>query len=184
MDRFLVSEDFRSTWNNLGVSTLDRKLSDHCPLVLKDGTTDFGPKPFRIFDTWLEEEAVQSLVFNAWKCPVSSVYPDCIFRDRLKNVKSALKTWSKNKVGKLDGEIDLLRAEVSKWEALAETENLETKNIVDRMIARKQWIEKKAEKSKMARQKSRIKWDIEGDANTRFFHASIRVELIRIAFVA
>lgn len=46
LDRFLVTEGFKSKWGNLAVVALDRKLSDHCPIVLKDLDVDFGPKPF------------------------------------------------------------------------------------------------------------------------------------------
>nr|GEZ00298.1 putative RNA-directed DNA polymerase, eukaryota [Tanacetum cinerariifolium] len=55
LDRLLVTEGFKSKWGNLAVLALDRKLSDHCPIVLKDLDVDFGPKPFRVFDIWLKE---------------------------------------------------------------------------------------------------------------------------------
>ena len=55
LDRFLMNEAFYSLWGNLSVVALDRKLSDHCPIVLKDIKMELGPKPFRFFDIWLEE---------------------------------------------------------------------------------------------------------------------------------
>ena len=48
LDRFLLNEDFNTLWGNLSVTALDRKLSDHCPIVLKDVDLDFVPKPFRV----------------------------------------------------------------------------------------------------------------------------------------
>ncbi|XP_071729251.1 uncharacterized protein [Rutidosis leptorrhynchoides] len=36
IDRFLVSEKFLYLWNNLTLVALERKESDHCPIVLKD----------------------------------------------------------------------------------------------------------------------------------------------------
>ena len=36
LDRFLLNEDFSNIWGNLSVVALDRKLSDHCPIVIKD----------------------------------------------------------------------------------------------------------------------------------------------------
>ncbi|GJW10071.1 transposon TX1 [Tanacetum coccineum] len=45
---------------------LDRKLSDHCHIVLKYMDLDFGPKPFRVFDIWLDEVDIDQVVVNAW----------------------------------------------------------------------------------------------------------------------
>ncbi|PWA80255.1 reverse transcriptase domain, Reverse transcriptase zinc-binding domain protein [Artemisia annua] len=59
LDRFLVTEGFKSKWGNLAVVALDRKLSDHVPIVLKDLDVDFGPKPFHVFDIWLKEVDIE-----------------------------------------------------------------------------------------------------------------------------
>ncbi|KAI3771839.1 hypothetical protein L6452_03008 [Arctium lappa] len=56
LDRFLTSNGFCMSWRNLGVKALDRKWSDHYPIMLHESNGGFGPKPFKIFDTWLEEE--------------------------------------------------------------------------------------------------------------------------------
>lgn len=88
--------------------SLDRKLSDHCLVVLKDIELDFGPKPFRFFDVWLQESDIEKVVSFAWALSVRSRRPDCIYRDKLKNVKSALKSWSMKRFGKLDDEINLV----------------------------------------------------------------------------
>ncbi|XP_071699377.1 uncharacterized protein [Rutidosis leptorrhynchoides] len=53
LDRFLVSENLVLQWPNLNVMVLDKKHTDHCPLILQDGNVDFGPKPFKVFDEWL-----------------------------------------------------------------------------------------------------------------------------------
>ncbi|XP_071694663.1 uncharacterized protein [Rutidosis leptorrhynchoides] len=40
--------------------------------------------------------------------------------------------------------------------------------------SRKQWLEKEAIKTKMLKQKARVRWILDGDENSRFFHALIR----------
>ncbi|GJR95546.1 retrovirus-related pol polyprotein from transposon TNT 1-94 [Tanacetum coccineum] len=59
LDWFLVSEEFKNKWSSLSAIALDRKLSDHCPIMLKDIDMDFGPKPFRVYDMWLEEVDIE-----------------------------------------------------------------------------------------------------------------------------
>lgn len=42
------------------------------------------------------------------------------------------------------------------------------------MDSRRRWLEKEYEHTQMLKQKARIKWDIEGDENTRYFHSIIK----------
>ncbi|PWA41586.1 hypothetical protein CTI12_AA459190 [Artemisia annua] len=53
IDRILVSHHFITKWPNAQVLALQRELSDHCPLVLKTHSVDFGPIPFKFFNSWL-----------------------------------------------------------------------------------------------------------------------------------
>ncbi|XP_071689438.1 uncharacterized protein [Rutidosis leptorrhynchoides] len=62
LDRFFVTDSFISLWKDLSVIALDRRDSDHCPLVLRDKIIDFGPKPFKIFDEWLSKEGVDRVI--------------------------------------------------------------------------------------------------------------------------
>ncbi|GKF40555.1 hypothetical protein Tco_0120616, partial [Tanacetum coccineum] len=41
---------------------LDRKESYHYQIVLKDIFVDFGPKPFRVFDIWLEDPGEEKII--------------------------------------------------------------------------------------------------------------------------
>nr|GEX79737.1 RNA-directed DNA polymerase, eukaryota, reverse transcriptase zinc-binding domain protein [Tanacetum cinerariifolium] len=45
----------------------ERKLSDHCSLVLMDKNIDFGPKPFHCFDAWMEEKECEDIVKYCWE---------------------------------------------------------------------------------------------------------------------
>ncbi|GJV60786.1 zf-CCHC domain-containing protein [Tanacetum coccineum] len=67
LDRFLLNDDFYSIWGNLSIIALDHKLSDHCPIVLKDVDLDFGPKPIRIFNIWMDESDFRHVTEEAWK---------------------------------------------------------------------------------------------------------------------
>ncbi|XP_071715131.1 uncharacterized protein [Rutidosis leptorrhynchoides] len=62
-----------------------------------------GPKPFRIFDVWLDEDDVEEVIKKAWYIEVPVIErKDCMFRNKLKNVKNGLKEWSKKKFNNLD----------------------------------------------------------------------------------
>ena len=43
IDRVLISDGWTRCWGMATLWVLPRKISDHCPLVLKSGNTDWGP---------------------------------------------------------------------------------------------------------------------------------------------
>ncbi|XP_071731820.1 uncharacterized protein [Rutidosis leptorrhynchoides] len=94
LDRFLISEETQLIWPNLSATTLDKHLSDHCSIILRNGSKDFGPKPTLVFNEWLRLEEAEKVIIEAWNIPATSVWPDCVFRDKLKNVKVSLKRHS------------------------------------------------------------------------------------------
>nr|GFC04632.1 RNA-directed DNA polymerase, eukaryota [Tanacetum cinerariifolium]GFC04634.1 RNA-directed DNA polymerase, eukaryota [Tanacetum cinerariifolium] len=49
LDRFLMSEGLLSVNPNFSAITLDRYLSDHRPIMLRESFHDYGPIPFRSF---------------------------------------------------------------------------------------------------------------------------------------
>ncbi|XP_071705231.1 uncharacterized protein [Rutidosis leptorrhynchoides] len=84
LDRFLVSDEFLSLWSDLKVTACDRKFSNHCPIALSNDDTDFGPKPFKIFDEWFNVEGIDSLIARSWEEPMDRNRKDCVFRNKLK----------------------------------------------------------------------------------------------------
>ncbi|XP_071688956.1 uncharacterized protein [Rutidosis leptorrhynchoides] len=141
LDRFLVCEKFINLWEDLSAIVMDRKFSDYCPILLRDKIVDFGPKPFKFFNEWLNVDGVDKVIKEAWNIEVK------------------------------DQEIKETKKRVDKWELLAENEILLEH---ERMECRKQWLSKERSKVNMLRQKSRIKWILEGDENSSYFHGIIR----------
>ncbi|XP_071704434.1 uncharacterized protein [Rutidosis leptorrhynchoides] len=113
---------------DLSVRVLDRKFSDHCPLLLRSKIIDYGPKPIKVFNSWINDKGAEEIVTSAWNVETNSCRPDINFRLKLKNVKLALKEWSKEKFGKLDVEIEKAKLEANAWEKIADSRELnETK---------------------------------------------------------
>ncbi|KAJ9553481.1 hypothetical protein OSB04_017526 [Centaurea solstitialis] len=174
LDRFLISTDFGTLWKGLGVRALDRKWSDHTPIMLFEDFRDFGPKPFKFFDSWLEEEEVSLIVQNAWLKEVASIKPDGIFRDKLKNVKNDIKEWAKKKFGKLDYELEKAKDEALKKELGGDNHGWDDSERERWVQARKKWLELEKRKVDMDRQKAKIKWATDGGENSKMFHIAIK----------
>ncbi|GJS22282.1 RNA-directed DNA polymerase, eukaryota [Tanacetum coccineum] len=54
LDRFLMTNGFLSAFPYISTLCLDRHLSDHRPILLKEIISDYGPTPFRFYHSWLE----------------------------------------------------------------------------------------------------------------------------------
>ncbi|GKD32133.1 RNA-directed DNA polymerase, eukaryota, partial [Tanacetum coccineum] len=139
LDRFLVTEGIISLYPSISALCLDRHLSDHRPILLREVLSDFGPTPFRFYQSWLRMEGFDSMVEHAW---LSFSHSDSML-------------WLGSEV--MAGHLSLLFVyglKINKGWILNEgcnVLNLEVKDLV---------------------QKSKIKWAIEGDENSKFFHVN------------
>ncbi|XP_071704398.1 uncharacterized protein [Rutidosis leptorrhynchoides] len=174
LDRYLVSENLFLQWPNLNVMVLDKKHTDHCPLILQDGNVDFGPKSVKVFDEWLKQEDSYDIIKSTWNKTNNNVKLDCIFRDKLKLVKQELKKWYSTSHGKLTTEIEELTSAVNDWEKIAELADLNEVQYNSWMKDKETLLQKEKTQIEMLNQKSRFKWVLEGDENSKFFHSYIR----------
>ncbi|GJU59167.1 hypothetical protein Tco_1236933 [Tanacetum coccineum] len=68
LDSFLVTEGIISLYPSISALCLDRHLSDHRPILLREVLSDFGPTPFRFYQSWLRMEGFDSMVEHAVVC--------------------------------------------------------------------------------------------------------------------
>ncbi|XP_071712627.1 uncharacterized protein [Rutidosis leptorrhynchoides] len=181
LNRFLVMNSFISLWEDLSIVALDQRLSDHCPILLRDKIIDYGPKPFKVFNAWFIEEKVDNIIRDVWNQVITGLRKYCIFRDKLKYVKLTLKSWSKNSFGGLDNEINDLKRQASGWELKAECNPLNDIDMACWLDYRWKWVEKERVKTSMLKQKARIQWMFKGDENSKFF-IQLSVEVKDVVF--
>ncbi|GJT80550.1 RNA-directed DNA polymerase, eukaryota [Tanacetum coccineum] len=68
LDRFLVTEGIISLYPSISALCLDRHLSDHRPILLREVSSDFGPTPFRFYQSWFQKKKLQDLksIIRLW----------------------------------------------------------------------------------------------------------------------
>ncbi|XP_071694631.1 uncharacterized protein [Rutidosis leptorrhynchoides] len=54
----------KAMWVLLG--DFNEKHKDHCPIMLKEGNVNFGPKPTKVFDEWLHHKEAPDVIKAAW----------------------------------------------------------------------------------------------------------------------
>nr|GEU62666.1 RNA-directed DNA polymerase, eukaryota [Tanacetum cinerariifolium] len=62
LDRYLILEGVLDLFPHLSFLCLDRHLSDHRPILLRETNYDYGPSPFWFFHSWFAMEDFNSFV--------------------------------------------------------------------------------------------------------------------------
>nr|GFB78539.1 RNA-directed DNA polymerase, eukaryota [Tanacetum cinerariifolium] len=64
LDRFLVSKGFTSLFPRTSAICLDKHLSDHRPILLREVITDYGASPFRFYHSWFKLNGFDDMTCN------------------------------------------------------------------------------------------------------------------------
>ncbi|GJT28707.1 RNA-directed DNA polymerase, eukaryota, partial [Tanacetum coccineum] len=171
LDRFLVSNNLFTYCPHISAITLDRFLSDHRPILLRETSFDYGPVPFRFFQYWIEIDGFSKFIEDTWNlAPVSGTNALCVLISKMKFLKNRIREWINVSRVKTNGDIQCFKEELRVFDEVIDkgegsdtilTKRLELINDIKRI---------EQLKAKEMAQKSKIKWAIEGDENSRFFH--------------
>ena len=170
LDRFLVSESLLSVFPNLSAITLDRYLSDHRPIMLREMSYDYGPIPFRLFHYWFEIDGFEKIVVNSWSDEsVVESNPMLKLMYKLKLLKKNIRVWNGSRQS-FSNKKNTLKKDLRDVEMSIDKGNM-TEDILN---TRKNIIKEMNELEKLhgmeVAQKAKIKWAIEGDENSKYYH--------------
>ncbi|GJT66475.1 RNA-directed DNA polymerase, eukaryota [Tanacetum coccineum] len=141
LDLFLISESLLSLCPNISVVSLDRYLSDHRSILMRESYYDYGHVPFRFFHYWFDMEGFDKLVEESWKAaPVADTNAIIKMMKKLKYLKE--------NIHKGEGDEDVVNKRANVDRSLQELEKLQSVEVA---------------------QKAKIKWAIKGDENSNEF---------------
>lgn len=164
LDRFLVN----CKWLESGqwsVKSHCRLSSDHNPIQLACKYQSWGPKPFKGFNWWLQEEVVLKELDAFWE-KKRSEESNLNIKDLLKDVKKVFKSWNGKNKNCLQERMQSLTYKLDSFD----------KNGIwgpERDSVRKDLVDCFDKQTSMLKQKSRFKWIIQGDRNTKFYNQFI-----------
>ena len=99
LDRFLISPEWLSKWSASSQYTFKRNFSDHCPIMLKSQSIDWGPRPFRVLDCWLKDQSFKQLVQQSWSNNNQRGWGGYVLKQKIKALKVSIKEWNNNHYG-------------------------------------------------------------------------------------
>ncbi|GKB28200.1 putative RNA-directed DNA polymerase [Tanacetum coccineum] len=155
-------------------SNLDRSYSNHCPIMLKVGSLNFGPKPYKVFDKWIGDKDFLDIISKSWALSFSTLSPDLHLKNKIKKLRLDIKAWTISRLSTQKRDKDTLIKNLSNWDLKAEDGRLTDADI----LKREEWLMDLSYYDQLHRedlkQKGRLKWAVEGDKNTCFFHSIIK----------
>ncbi|GJT86682.1 hypothetical protein Tco_1068399 [Tanacetum coccineum] len=153
---------------------LDRHLSDHRPILLREVSTDYGPIPFRFYHSWFRLDGFDEMVEHAW---LSFSYSDSNgmirFKKKLQALKLIIRQWVKEKKLHQNNVRNSLTSELRDIDKDLDRGNVSDTILLKRMVLLHQIQDINLMEAKESFQKFKIKWAIKGDENTKFFHGII-----------
>ncbi|XP_017973373.1 PREDICTED: uncharacterized protein LOC18612971 [Theobroma cacao] len=66
LDRFLIDADLLEMDETMIQRCLPISISDHNPIIIGPGKVCWGPKPFKFFNRWMEEESFNVVMKDYW----------------------------------------------------------------------------------------------------------------------
>ncbi|GMI68854.1 hypothetical protein like AT1G43760 [Hibiscus trionum] len=169
LDRFLIMAEFCLQFPGIKQVLANRSISDHNGISLKEERCNWGPKPFRAFNSWLKDDSFLDLMSKTVEKAKGS-RANIRIGGLLRVMKGAAKDWdvvarskSANNSMAIEEEISYLETRIQGGMATADSmELLKT-------LRQSLWVAIRKEEGDWW-QKSRLRWFAEGDRNTKFFH--------------
>ena len=172
LDRVLISDGWLELWSDSSQHNLERNYSDHCPIILKSKISNWGPKPFKVFDGWLQIKDYHQVVKDCWSAYQPMGWGGFVLKNKLKNLKQRLKLWSKENSADICTQIKQLQQHMNELENSMPSQPSEQQIKQLREVQSKLWEKANLHES-ILRQKARSRWVKEGDSNSSFFHKLI-----------
>ncbi|XP_058771389.1 uncharacterized protein LOC131644810 [Vicia villosa] len=185
LDRIMLSEGLISCWDIVAQEVGKRDISDHKPVWTKSSRMDWGPKVFKVLRCWYEHKDFIPFVQNEWSSLDVRGSKAFVLKEKMKKLRERMRWWNTNVFGKIDLKIE------EDVEALNATEDRMTQmnvTLTEEEIKEKRRLQESFwknlhTKESILRQKSGLKWTIDGDNNSRFFHSTMKSKSRRKAIL-
>ncbi|GKB48586.1 RNA-directed DNA polymerase, eukaryota [Tanacetum coccineum] len=174
LDRFLVTDGLISSFPHISAVCLDRHLSDHRPILLREVITDFGATPFRLYHSWFSFQGFDQMVSHVWNSTSLNDSNDMIrFKKKLQILKKQIRVFVVDQKKKRGGCVKDLKDKLSDIDSILDKGGVNDDILLARTNYMNLLLDAKAADTRDYIQKAKIQWAVEGDENSKFFHGIV-----------
>jgi hypothetical protein len=174
LDRVLMDANWESKFPMVSVRALERiqGFSDHAPILLTTGIAKPSTNHrFKFELGWLQRDGFHDMVKKVWDRPINAGSPIKRWNHKIRLLRTHLSGWARHVSGALKKEKLRLSSIIDDLEALAEVGPLSTHEIELKNQSNAKIASLLREEELKWYQRSKSRFILEGDSNTRYFHS-------------
>ncbi|GJQ93572.1 RNA-directed DNA polymerase, eukaryota [Tanacetum coccineum] len=171
-----------SVYPSLSALCLATNLSDHRPIILREAVVDYGPSPFHVYHSLFDKDGFEKLVDDSWKnfnskdsCKIT------LSRRKFHSLKASIKEWCKEDNQRTNEHRFSIQSRISDIDKMFDN-RISNEDLLNEWTSlRKDLHDINMRHSLDLAQKAKIRWSIEGDENSKFFHGIINKKRSHLA---
>ncbi|XP_009587519.1 uncharacterized protein [Nicotiana tomentosiformis] len=173
LDRVMINEGWSDLFHSNRVDHKGKTGSDHSLMIFKAGndSAEFT-RYFRFLNFWTSQSSYLSTVEEIWNIDVQGNYL-WVLQQKLKAISKGLRKWSKDTIGDIFETIKKLETDICRLEEIYDANDTDN-NRQTLMKAHAEYTRWLIIQKSIFKQKARIKWAEEGDANTKYFYSVVK----------
>ncbi|PKU80371.1 hypothetical protein MA16_Dca026368 [Dendrobium catenatum] len=182
LDRVLFNNDWIAKFQMTHVEHLSRTASDHAPLLLSiNANKDFFPTAFKFQNMWLSHHDFLNVFERNWQAPlfpIGNISGMAKLWSKLSRLNQVLRWWNKHTFKNIFDNIKNAEHKVMELEKIYQLYP-DSSNLSDLNVAKINLCTLQEQEEIYWHQKATTKFTVDGDRNTKFFHALANKKKIR-----
>nr|GEV66188.1 RNA-directed DNA polymerase, eukaryota, reverse transcriptase zinc-binding domain protein [Tanacetum cinerariifolium] len=182
LDRFIISEGLLLVFPSLSAICLNKHLSDHRPILMREVVVDYGITQFRIFHLWFSKPGFDKLVEDSWSnSTFEEINNISLLKKKFQASKASIKSWCEEEKQQSTEARSFILCRLVKLDKLFDQGKGNDDLVNERTTILKELQVINARSSLDMAQKAEIRWSIEGDENSKYFHGIVNKKRFQLA---
>jgi hypothetical protein len=170
LDRVLASMEWEEQFPACHLQALASDVSDHCPLHLQTNFLLSTTPRFHFELHWPKSPDYQEALQQGWVQQGDIQDPIARLDVMLRHLAAELRSWAARKIGCIREQLIMARAIILKLDRLGDIRTLSDSERALRADLKRKCLGLSSLDRTIARQRARVRYLADGDANTRYFH--------------